>query len=121
MTDPLQTLIAAGAVPPGGFPATSRYAATPVLTYDPGDGRRLVAYLARRVVPHPERLSTMGEHTVVEGDRLDLLAGHHLGDPELWWRIADANVAAHPDELTASPGRRLRLTAPEGLPGVPDA
>ncbi|TDB87408.1 LysM domain-containing protein [Actinomadura sp. KC216] len=121
MTDPLQALVAAGALPAGRFPPGSRYAATPVLTHDPGGGRRPVAYLARRLVPQPERLATVGEHTVVEGDRLDLLAGRHLGDPELWWRIADANVAAHPDELTAHLGRRLRLTAPEGIPGVADA
>ncbi|MET8336025.1 LysM domain-containing protein [Streptosporangium canum] len=117
----MQALIAAGAVPANSFPPNSRYAATPILAHDAGDGQPPIACLGRRLVPRPERLGAMGEHTVVEGDRLDLLANRYLGDPELWWRIADANVAAHPDELTAHIGRRLRLTAPEGLPGVPDA
>ncbi len=31
------------------------------------------------------------EHTVREGDRLDLLARHYYDDGRLWWRIADAN------------------------------
>lgn len=30
-------------------------------------------------------------HTVVEGDRLDLLAHRYLGDARLWWIICDYN------------------------------
>ena len=121
MMDPLQALIAAGAVPANSFPPNSRYAGISILAHDPGDGRGPVPFLGRRLVPQPERLGSLGEHSVVDGDRLDNLAARYLGDPELWWRIADANLAAHPDELTATVGRRLRLTVPEGLPGVPDA
>lgn len=32
------------------------------------------------------------EHTVREGERLDLLALHYYNDARLWWRIADANA-----------------------------
>jgi nucleoid-associated protein YgaU len=120
MNDPLQALIAAGAVPANSFPPNSRYAGAPILAHDPGDGRPPVPYLGRRLVPQPERLGQLGEHAVVAGDRLDNIAHRYLGDPELWWRIADANLAAHPDELTVV-GRRLRMTVPEGLPGVADA
>ncbi len=121
MMDPLQALIAAGAVPANSFPPNSRYAGAPILAHDPGDGRPPIPYLGRRLVPRPERLGTLGEHSVSSGDRLDVLAARYLGDPELWWRIADANVAGvaqHPDELTATVGRRLRLTMPEGMAGV---
>lgn len=121
MMDPLQALLAAGAVPTTSFPPNSRYARTPILAYDRGDGRPPVAYLGRRLLPRPERLGLLGEHAVVDGDRLDNLAGRYFGDPELWWRIADANLAGHPDELTATIGRRLRITVAEGMPGVPDA
>jgi nucleoid-associated protein YgaU len=31
------------------------------------------------------------EHTVRQGDRLDLLAKHYYNDDRLWWRIVDAN------------------------------
>lgn len=121
MMDPLQALIAAGAVPANSYPPNSRYAATPILAHQPADGGPAIAYLARRLVPEPDRLGSVGEHHVVEGDRLDLLAARHLGDPELWWRIADGNLATHPDELTATTGRRLRITLAEGFSGVPDA
>lgn len=120
MNDPLQALIAAGAVPANSMPTNSRYAGTPILAHDPGEGRPPVPYLGRRLVPQPERQGQLGEHAVVEGDRLDTIAHRHLGDPELWWRVADANLAAHPDELTVV-GRRLRITTPDGLPGVADA
>jgi hypothetical protein len=119
--DPVQLLIEAGALPTTSYPPTSRYATTPVLAYDPGDGRPPIPHLARRFVPPPERLAALGEHEVVEGDRLDLISARYFGDPELWWRTADANPAGHLEDLTATVGRRLRITAPEGMPGVPDA
>ena len=61
------------------------------------------------------------EHTVTEGDRLDNIAARYLGDPEQFWRICDANGVMRPDELTETVGRRLRITMPEGIPGVPNA
>ncbi len=121
MIDPIQALIEAGALPTNRYPANSRYAGTPVHTYEPEDGGNPVPYLGRRLLPQPDRLATVAEHVVVARDRLDLLAGRYLGDPELWWRIADANPVSDPDELTRSPGRRLRITLPEGMPGVPGA
>jgi hypothetical protein len=57
----------------------------------------------------------------VEGDRRDLLAAHHAGDAELWWRLADANSVVDPRDLTQPVGRRLRVTLPEGVPGPSDA
>ncbi|HET8683139.1 MAG TPA: LysM domain-containing protein [Micromonosporaceae bacterium] len=121
MKDPVQLLIEAGALPATSYPPTSRYAATPVVAYDPGDGRPPVPHLARRFVPQPERLAALGEHEVVEGDRLDLIAARYLADAQLWWRIADANPSTDPGELAARIGRRLRIAAPEGMPGVGDA
>jgi nucleoid-associated protein YgaU len=37
------------------------------------------------------RATGVVEHTVIAGDRLDLLARHYYNDERLWWRIADAN------------------------------
>ena len=101
------------------FSPTSRYFATEITQYDPGDGNPL-PYLRRRFPPQPEDLTQVREHVVVDGDRLDLLAARYLGDPEQFWRIADANRALRPDELTEKVGRRLRITLPEGIPGVRD-
>lgn len=120
MPDPLQELLASGAVPSTAFPPTSRYAGIAIDKWDPGDGRPQVPYLRRRFCPLPERFTPLYEVRVVEGDRRDLLAERHLGDAELWWRLADANGALDPRDLETPVGRRLRVTLPEGVPGAPD-
>jgi hypothetical protein len=102
------------------FPPTSRYYNIETVTLEMLEGRTLV-YIRRRFVPPPERFSLLQEHVVVQGDRLDNITARYLGDPEQFWRVCDANAAMRPDELTDEPGRRLRITLPEGLPGVPNA
>jgi hypothetical protein len=54
----------------------------------------------------------------VEGDRRDMLASRHLGDAELWWRLADANGTVDPRDLASPVGRRQRVTLPEDVPGA---
>ncbi len=48
-------------------------------------------------------------HTVVSGDRLDVLAQRYLGDASLWWVICDCNDIAVPFGLHA--GIALRIPA----------
>jgi len=102
------------------FAPTSRYAniEQAQLTLPCG---RIVVYLRRRFAPPPESFSEIQTHIVHQGDRLDNLAGHYLGDAEQFWRICDANNAMHPDDLTCEIGRRLRITLPEGIQGSPYA
>jgi hypothetical protein len=76
-----------------------------------------MVYLRRRFCPLPENFSLLQEHVVTERDRLDNIAAKYLGDPEQFWRTCDANAAMRPDELTETPGRRLRITLPEGIVG----
>jgi len=102
------------------FPITSRHYSIPAAKYETPDGRT-IAYLTRRIVPKSQRFSTLFEHTVVDGERLDQIAAQFLGDPEQFWRIADANNAMRPDDLTRTAGRVLRITLPEGVPGGPNA
>jgi hypothetical protein len=102
------------------FPITSRYYGIATTTLTSAEGRT-VAYLRRRFVPPPERFTLLVEHGVVEGDRLDNITAQYLGDPEQFWRICDANAAIRPEELTETIGRRLRITLPEGISGVPYA
>jgi hypothetical protein len=99
------------------FPPTSRYHGIETDTWETPGGKQ-VRYLKRRFLPQPERFSLLEEHVVANGDRLDNLAAQYLGDPEQFWRLADANNAMRPQDLTAEPGRRLRITLPEGIPGV---
>jgi len=61
------------------------------------------------------------EHVVRQHERLDNITARYLGDPELFWRICDANRAMRPEELTEAIGRRLRITWPEGLAGMSNA
>jgi hypothetical protein len=102
------------------FPMTSRYYGIATETLTTPDGR-VIVYLQRRFLPAPDRFALLQEHQVTDGERLDTIAGKYLNDPQAFWRIADANRAMRPDDLTDPPGRRLRITLPEGIPGAPNA
>ena len=98
----------------------SRYASTPTASFQTPDGMR-VSYLMRRFVPQSDRFSLLVEHRVQEGERLDQITAHYLGDPEQFWRVCDANDAIDPNELTDTVGQGIRITLPEGLTGPTDA
>jgi hypothetical protein len=116
MTPNLAALLQLGVVQSNPFPANSRYANVATATMTASDGRT-ITYLRRRFVPQPSSLASVGEYTVVQGDRLDLLANQFFGDPELFWRICDGNGAVRPEELTDVEGAVLQVTLPEGTPG----
>lgn len=119
--DLLEELLSAGMVPSTSFPATSRYAGVGVTVHDPGGEQPPIPHLRRRPCPPVERFATLYAISIVEGDRRDLIAHRHLGDAELWWRIADANGVLDPRSLTATPGAAVRVTLAEGAPEPPDA
>lgn len=104
------------AKPSLSFPPGSRYHATPVVRRKLADGVERV-WLAQRFPPDPDALAILEEHEVKGGERLDNIAADRLGDPEQFWRLCDANRALRPDELTETPGRRLRIPLPEGMTG----
>ena len=120
MIDPLTAMLQAGALKNTLFPPTSRYHGIETKTLERADGQKVI-YLKRRFVPQPERFDLLQEHVVTEGERLDNITAHYFSDPEQFWQICDANRAMRPDELTERIGRRLRITLPEGIPGVPNA
>lgn len=99
------------------FPPTSRYHSIETKTHEVKPGQS-IAYLRRRFIPPPGRFSLLQEHTVREGERLDNITAQYLGDPEQFWRLCDANAAIRPRELIEVIGRKLRITLPEGIPGV---
>lgn len=113
MADPLQTLLRLTREATT-FPPASRYHGLATAELTDADGRTIV-YVTRRFLPDPRRLATQGTHAVAEGDRLDAIAARHFGDPTAFWRIADAELALRPEELTSVPGRRLRITLPAGV------
>jgi len=98
----------------------SRYYGIETETMETPEGR-IIVYLQRRFLPPPERFALLLEHVVKQAERLDNITAQHLGDPEQFWRVCDANGAMNPDELTETVGKRLRITLPEGIPGIPNA
>lgn len=112
MSDPVQMLIDAGAIPATPFSASSRYANVALGQYRLAAGEPPVAYVLRRFVPQARDIPVAAVHTIREGDRIDLLAGHYLGDVELTWRVADANAATDMLALTATPGVRIVIPSP---------
>lgn len=115
MNDPLQALLQSGALPSSPFPPNSRYHGIALAQMMLPSGET-VAYLKRRFVPPPERFALIQEHVVLQGERPDTVAAHYLGDPELYFRLCDANGVLTPAQLTAIVGGRIRITLPEGVP-----
>ena len=93
------------------FDYASRYANLETATLTTDDGRE-VTYVRRRFLPPLENMQIVGEVTVNDPDRLDLITARTVGAPEQFWRIGDANVALNPFDLTAVPGARVRVPAP---------
>ncbi len=100
------------------FAPTSRYYDTPTKTWVNADGENLV-YLARRFLQPSAQFALLHLHTVLAGERLDVIADAELGDALAFWRLCDANDAMRPDELTARAGRHLRIALPAGVPATP--
>jgi hypothetical protein len=87
---------------------SGRYDTSQRLTYTGSGGR--VAYLAPRMLPQApaDPPATTSVHAD-ELHRLDLVANRALGNSSLAWRIADANNAMDPFELTVQIGLELKL------------
>ena len=96
------------------FDPTSRYstiATTTMSVPDADDGTREIRYVKRRIIPSSEGMTTMVEHTVAQGERLDLITARYLGDPTQFWRVCDANNVLVPEELEET-GRVVEIALP---------
>ncbi len=83
----------------------SRYA--DIAEHEISDPRgRVIQYKGIRFIPPtPGRLG----HRTVDGERLDHIAYRYYRDPELFWRICDANRALWPGDLNTETGRILAI------------
>jgi nucleoid-associated protein YgaU len=70
-----------------------------------------IRFQARRFLPPASALPAAATYVVRPGDRIDLIAARLLGNPLLYWMIADANDSTDIPSLCRS-GRRLRIPAP---------
>jgi hypothetical protein len=96
------------------FDSTSRYYGieTSKITVPDGQGgTREIRYVRRRFIPSPEGLTTLVEHTVAQGERLDQITARYLGDPTQFWRVCDANNVQQPEELDET-GRIVKIALP---------
>ena len=94
------------------FEPSSRYDRVATTQMIDADGR-LVTYKRRRLLPDPAKMQTLAEVKVGDGDRLDQIAARTLGNPEMFWLIADASNAMDPFELTDEPGRVVNKPNPK--------
>jgi len=115
-TNPIQALLAQTSLQRNLFTSTSRYYGIDTETLTRADGTTII-YIRRRFLPSVDSFQLLQLHAVVQGERLDNIAAQLLGDPELFWRIADANGAMRPEDLVATVGRQLKITLPQGITG----
>jgi hypothetical protein len=97
------------------FDPTSRYNGLAIKTYtvtDRDGETREVRYVERRILPPSGSSATLVEHAVIQGERLDQITAKYLGDPTQFWRVADANDAIRPEELTDEIARRVVIPLP---------
>jgi hypothetical protein len=87
------------------FTTRSRYSSVVNATYQRPDGRT-VTYKVLRITPDTTAIQN---HSVVQGDRLDLIAFQQYGDSEQFWRICDGNETITPDDLTDQVGASIRI------------
>lgn len=71
-----------------------------------------VMYKSRRLLALERPLNSPFDIETRAGERPDLLAHRILGDPQLYWRLCDANGVVEPNELTAVAGRRIKSPMP---------
>ncbi len=98
------------------FDKTSRYYKIDVATMSVLDSDGLpreIRYVRRRFIPSSDGLTTLLEHTVIQGERLDTITARYVGDPTQFWRICDANNVLQPTELTGEPGHIIKITLPQ--------
>ncbi len=94
------------------FDPSSRYYALEEATYEDAEGR-VIIYKRRRFLPQGTDMPVLMQVTVSATDRPDLIAARAYGASEHFWRIADANNALNPFDLTDQVGNVLRISPPQ--------
>lgn len=93
------------------FDSKSRYYNLKNKTMTLANGKT-VTVKERRFLPQGTTMSRLADVIVNRGDRLDQITARTLGDPEQYWRVADANNALDPFALVVIPGDIVRIPVP---------
>lgn len=86
----------------------SRYEEVDSAVYTDENGQKIWYKKVRFIEDTPAYF----EHTVKEGERLDLISQEYYFDPEKFWFICDANNVMDPQELEV-PGKRVLIPPDE--------
>lgn len=95
----------------GPFARNSRYWGLAIRTRTRPDGT-VDSFVARRIIPAMSRYRIPERYRTTDGERIDGVAAATLGDPELYWRICDANGDEEPADAVLPPGRLLGIPLP---------
>lgn len=93
------------------FPPNSRYARDAIRETTLTDGT-VRDFVGRRIIPRTERFQALDRHRADGDERIDALSAERYGDPELYWRICDANGDADPGLACRPAGRLLVIPLP---------
>lgn len=93
------------------FAPTSRYYGLLERSMTLADGSE-VRFVGRRIIPALSRYRAVERWRSSGDERIDAIAAAMFGDPELYWRICDANGDADPGTAAAEPGRLLIIPLP---------
>ncbi len=93
------------------FQFNSRYHGLAVRTHTRPDGTE-DKFVTRRIIPGMERYRALDRYRTDGRERIDSVAAAAFGDPELYWRICDANGEAEPGAATTPEGRLLVIPLP---------
>jgi len=77
-----------------------------------------VRHIVPPILPHPDSYQPARRHRVTDSDRADTLAAQAYGQATAWWLIANANTAAHPDQITDPPGTTRVIPMPDATGGA---
>jgi hypothetical protein len=94
------------------FDSSSRYAGLPLEQYTNTAGN-VITYVSRRFSPQPDTMSVLTQTTVRDQERLDQITTRTLGNPLLFWLVADANDGMDPWDLVQTPGSTLIIPQPQ--------
>lgn len=93
------------------FAPNSRYRGLPLRSIAAADGTQ-IEFVGRRIIPALSRYRALTQHRASGDERIDSVAAEVFGDPELYWRICDANGDADPGAAATHPGRLIVIPLP---------
>lgn len=93
------------------YAPNSRYRWMPMRIVESSDGTR-TEFVGRRIIPARSRYRALTHYRTAGDERIDTIAAEVFNDPELYWRICDANGDADPAIATTPAGRLVVIPLP---------